>query len=75
MKGLLIPAVFFYILNQLKGLIFVILNFVFFTVKIERSTSSDEEQVAKFKQAELFRQREEAFFMDAAQYPDFVSRV
>ncbi|MGC5325824.1 hypothetical protein [Brevibacillus sp. SYSU BS000544] len=53
----------------------MVFNFVFFTVKIERSSSSAEEQVAKIKQAELFRKREEAYFMDAAQYPDFVSRV
>lgn len=53
----------------------MVLHFVFFTVKIERSSSSAEEQMIQQRQAELFRQREEAQFMEAAQYPSFISRI
>lgn len=53
----------------------MIFNFVFFTVRIERSSSSAEEQLARQRQAELFRQREEAQVFEAAQFPSFVSRI
>ncbi|MGD8192008.1 hypothetical protein ACQCN2_18725 [Brevibacillus ginsengisoli] len=53
----------------------MIFNFVFFTVRIERSSSSAEEQIAHHRQAELFRQREEAQVIEAAQFPNFVGRI
>lgn len=53
----------------------MIFNFVFFTVRIERSSISAEEQMAQIRQAELFRQREESQLIEAAQYPKFVSRI
>lgn len=53
----------------------MVFNFLFFTVKIERSVSSMEMRIAESKRDQFLKAREEAFAMEAAQYPDFVSRI
>ena len=53
----------------------MIFNFIFFRVKIERSASSREEQIAEYQREQILNQSEESFKMAAAQYPGFVSRI
>jgi hypothetical protein len=85
------PAVFFYLtgkrgkadapalfepIHTLKGGDAVmVFNFLFFTVKIERNVSSAEARLARYRQDQLLKAREEAHVMEAAQYPEFVNRI
>jgi hypothetical protein len=50
-------------------------NFIFFTVKIERNVSSAEKRIAALERERFLQEIEEARKMEAAQYPDFVSRI
>jgi hypothetical protein len=53
----------------------MVFNFLFFTVKIERNASSPEMRLAEMKRNQFLKEREEAQAMEAAQFPEFISRV
>jgi hypothetical protein len=53
----------------------MVFNFLFFTVKIERNVSSAEARFVRYRQDQLLKAREEAHGREAAQYPEFVSRL
>ncbi len=53
----------------------MVFNFLFFKVKIERNEASPEMRAAEFKRSLFLKQREEAQAMEAALFPEFISRM
>lgn len=53
----------------------MVFNFILFRVKIERSVPSREESIAQYQVEQYLQQSFESFKLEAAQYPDFVSRI
>lgn len=61
--------------NNLKGGDRMLLNFILFTVKIERKLSSKEERLARFQEEQLINARNEADQNRAVCVPEFASRL
>lgn len=53
----------------------MIFNFLFFTIKIQRNTTSPEMDAARYQRHQFLKQREEAHALEAAQFPEFISRI
>lgn len=53
----------------------MLLNFILFTVKIERKLSSKEERLARFQEEQLINARNEADQNRAVCVPEFASRL
>lgn len=53
----------------------MVFNLLFFRVTLERNTQTPEEQLALWKQEQYLNEAAEWHKIQAAQYPDFVSRI
>jgi len=53
----------------------MVFNFLFFTVKIEKHSSSPEMRLAEWNRDRFLKERLEAQVLEAAQFPEFVTRM
>lgn len=53
----------------------MVFHFLFFTVKIERKKPSAKQRAAEYQRARFLQERAEAQALEAARYPEFLTRV
>jgi hypothetical protein len=68
------PAVFLSLFawKEVRRMVF---HFLFFTVKIERKKPSAKQRAAEYQRARYLQERAEAQALEAARYPEFLTRV
>ncbi|CAJ1003992.1 MULTISPECIES: YrzI family small protein [Bacillales] len=53
----------------------MVFHFLFFTVRIERKKSSANQRAAEYQRSRYLQERAEAQALEAARYPEFLTRV